>query len=245
MYENIAVENMSLENSFIETVFKSGGIDIGTDMLEIGLDQLVESDVLKEVPIIGTLTKLGKIAVSVNDRRLLKSALVFVQNINNGNVSDAKVIAHKEYLDNNSDKLKQEAERLIGLLDRQIGVEKSILYANLYASYMEYDELNWTEFCFISEVIDRLFLSDLTTLIDLISKYKYTSDDNRDTISLQRLNACGLVDYFNGMQVTLNESGEAIIARINIFGLVFGKYVLKIENAVHRVTINQGQYVMI
>ncbi len=71
----------------------------------------------------------------------------------------------------------------------------------IYASYIEFDELDWNEFQFLSEVIDRLFVSDLETLIDLISKIKYKTDDNIEFISLKRLDARGLVDFFNGMKV--------------------------------------------
>lgn len=214
-----------LNESFFKTVYGENAIDIGTDLLEVSLDQITENEVLKELPIVGTVVRLGRIAISVRDRHLLKSAIIFSQEVKK-NTKSEKLEKHRMQLLNNPKKLQEESEYLILYLDRQLEYQKSILYANLYKSYIEIEELDWDDFKELAGIIDALFISDIETLVDLNRRKRYVDGDSFDYFALKRLDAVGIVDYFNGTIVSNGKSNERIKAMINSAGQAFCEYVL-------------------
>lgn len=56
---------------------------IKSDMLNVGIDSVLSSDLIGDIPIIGTLYHFGKFAQNIYDRNLMRQTIVFIQELNN------------------------------------------------------------------------------------------------------------------------------------------------------------------
>lgn len=209
-----------LLSSFSQTIFENSA-DIGIDFLEIALDELTENETIKEIPVVGTIVKLGKTAIAINDRRLIKKMLIFIQEVNSGNIPEEKLVEHCEKLKNNPKKKQKELEYVIAILDKQIEYEESKLFAKLYIAYLKQD-ITWEIFNCFSDLLDRLVLYDLDVLLEIYNIYSYDEKDDPDVAQMSRLNSLGLVQYFNGTVVMIGNN-KNIKGRISCTGKLFCK----------------------
>lgn len=216
------MNNLELVPSFKESLF-SNTIDAGIDIVEVGIDQIIENDALKEVPIVGTIVKLGKTAIAIRDRHFLKKTFIFIQQINNGSISKKVLDKHKIELELNSNKMKKELEYIIILIDRHIEYKKTVILANFYKCYID-KKIDWRDFKVLAEILDAISLYDIDTLKDINSKKFYKETDKVNKLALMRLSSHGLIDYFNGMTVSNEKEFKNIIAKINNIGIVFVEY---------------------
>lgn len=78
------------------------------------------------------------------------------------------------------------------ILQRAIDNEKAKILANLFRSFVN-EDIDWYIFCDLSDVTDRLFISDLPALkkVYLENEIKY---DVLDSYHLDRLIALGLLE---------------------------------------------------
>ena len=72
--------------------------DIIGDYLELGIDSILENDSLKEIPIIKTFLSIGKITKNIRERNLIKNLVIFLNELNSGNIDKEKLNKHKEKL---------------------------------------------------------------------------------------------------------------------------------------------------
>lgn len=77
-------------------------MNIGSDFLEIPLDQLMDNDMLKDIPIVNTLVSLGKMAMNVRDLYLIKKTMVFIVGLNQNKLFREKLVRHKTKLEADS-----------------------------------------------------------------------------------------------------------------------------------------------
>ena len=68
------VEDSSLGGGaeLIRSIAKSPGRDVLTDARDISIDQVLESDIAKDIPVVGWVAKLAGVAVTVRDRMFAK-----------------------------------------------------------------------------------------------------------------------------------------------------------------------------
>ena len=207
-----------LVSSLAETIFDNSS-DIGIDFLEIALDEIIENETIKEIPIIGSIVKLSKTAIAINDRRLIKKLLIFTQKINAGNIPKEKIEKHRKELEENSKRKQRELEYIIAILDKQIEYEKSNILAKFYMAYLK-EHISWERFCCFSDLVDRLVLYDWDLLKEIYDKYSFGEKEAPDVAQMSRLNSLGLVQYFNGTVVMVGKN-KSIRGRISCEGKVF------------------------
>ena len=61
------------------------------DYLELGIDSILENDSLKEIPIIKTFLSIGKITKNIRERNLIKNLVIFLNELNSGNIDKEKL----------------------------------------------------------------------------------------------------------------------------------------------------------
>ena len=167
--------------------------DIIENYLEIGMDELIGNDFAKEIPIIDSITTMFKIGRNLYNRNLLKQTLIFLNEFNNNTLPQDKIIAYKSTINNNPKFCEKEIERVLILLNRIIDEEKAKILAKLYKEYIK-KEINWSEFCEMTEINDRLFVSDLKILKEIyLKKVEFTSNEEI-RMRADRLNSYGLVE---------------------------------------------------
>lgn len=166
--------------------------DIVGDYLELGIDSILENDSLKEIPIIKTFISVGKITKSIRERNLIKNLVIFINELNSGNIDKEKLKKHKEELNQNPKKAEKELGRILIILEQTIDNLKSSILGKLYKAYIN-QEIDWDLFVEFSEITNRLYINDLS-ILSLIFKNQLSDTSNRsDLYRIERLNSLGVV----------------------------------------------------
>ena len=102
--------NMSeLVPALKDTLF-SPTCEIIAEYAEIGIDALLDNEVLKGIPVVGTLSSLCKVGYNLHERNLIRQTLAFITEFNSGSISQEKLDEHREKLEANP----KEAEKELG-----------------------------------------------------------------------------------------------------------------------------------
>jgi hypothetical protein len=166
---------------------------IATNLLEIGLDSIMEEGLLKEVPILSTVVSLFKIGQSIKDRHQIKKLLNFIVALNNGIIDEEKREYYKNVVKDDPQKRKKELEYILISIDRYINSNKAQLLAKFYLAYLD-QKIDWNFFAKASEILDRFLPGDYDTL----QERSWTAiDDIQVSDSLIRLMSLGLVIVHN------------------------------------------------
>lgn len=202
--------------SFRESLFVEN-TDILIDISEYTIDNLIEmSDTLTDFPIIKTISATLKGFHNIYDRNLLKNTLVFIQELNSGEVNRDRYIAYKTTLEHNPSKCEKELGRVVLILNNIIDVNKSKMLAKLYKSYIN-KILTWEEFCEYSEIINRIFMEDIKILKDVYEGNVTCIDEtNNENYRIYRLNSIGIIDIKLDTIRVCNLSGKNIGQLVSI-----------------------------
>lgn len=181
----------SLIPSFKESIYDSSLKDVAVDVAEIGIDGILNLDILQQIPIVRLIIGTAKTAQNIRDRNALKQTVAFLKALRKKDISQEKLNKHKEKLDVDATFAEEELGRVLTILDSTLDVEKSKLLAGIYRAYIE-GLLDWGQFCELSDVTNRLFISDIQLLREI--NLKHVGDTTQcDTYRADRLAALGLV----------------------------------------------------
>lgn len=133
------------------------------EMSELGIDSLLDDGIFKSIPIVNVLIGVGKTAQNIYDRNLLKQTIKFINTFNHKNLSRAKLEKHREKLNNNPKYAEEELGRVIIALNSTVELKKTEFLAKFYRAYIN-EFISWEQYCEFSEIVSRLFISDLDLL---------------------------------------------------------------------------------
>ena len=166
--------------------------NIVEEYLEIGIDTVLENETLREIPIVKSLIGTAKIIKNINERNVLKNLVIFLNELNSGNINKDKLINHRKKLNSNSKFAEKELGRILIILNQIIDNEKSCLLGKLYKAYVN-QKINWELFCEYSEILNRLFIQDLKVMrLIYDGKLDNTSNYN-EMFRVERLNSIGII----------------------------------------------------
>lgn len=205
-----------------ETVIFDSMLETGIDLAEVGVDLLCEDEILRDIPILGTVFKLGKTVFSISRRMYIKKILIFAQEMQKGNVDRETLQKHKKELLADSKLYNSELETIVEYINRQVGYKKSKYYARAYMLYLN-QIIGYEDLIMFFEIIDQMFLNDIDTLKEIYEKDTLKEEDNYSTFSCKRLSNCNLIDFYNGMAVKDPDSGAMIFAKITYVGKYFSE----------------------
>ena len=177
--------------SFSSSLFNGSKDSIG-DIVELGIDSLLDDGLFKDIPIVSMLVGVKNTYQNIHDRNLLKQTLTFIKQFNSGTINEEKLNKYKKMLYEDSKKAEKELGRVLIILNSTIDMEKSQMLANLYKSYIN-EKINWNLFCEFSEIIKMLFLSDFN-IIRLIYSKQITDTSGIEIYPIDRLSSLGLVN---------------------------------------------------
>ena len=166
-------------------------ISISTELLEIGIDSLIENPVMKSLPVINTLCALCKVGYNLHERNLIKQLLSFISSYNDGTISSDDVEKHRLMLEESPIKAEKELSRILLILENQIETDQSEVLGNFYRAYVK-GEISWDQFFELSEANRRMFVSDYKILHSLSSNDRLKLG-SRDLYQSDRLISVGLV----------------------------------------------------
>lgn len=181
-----------LTGPFKESVFDDKLSDVFLEMAELGIDGLVDNDIIKAIPFVNCLIGVWKTGQNLYDRNLLKQSVTFINEFNSGNGLSEKMEKHKKKLTENPKMLEDELGRILIILNQIIDEEKSRILAIFYRAYIN-ERIDWQQFREYSEIVRQLIYIDIELL------RKIYQEEIKDTCCLpsyqvQRLNSLGLIN---------------------------------------------------
>ena len=179
--------NLSLALS--DSISEGAG-SVATELLEVGLDSILDDGLLKEIPILSTAVSLYKIGHGVKERHYVKKLAAFISAVNNGIVDEDRREFYRSKIVEDVAKRDRELEYLLLMIDRYIHSDKSEMLAKLYLKYLD-EKIDWTELTRYAETIDRFLPGDYNVLSSEITGRYFASSVDLD--AFQRLSALGLL----------------------------------------------------
>lgn len=166
--------------------------DIIGDYLELGIDSILENEILKEIPIFKSLLSVGKISKNIRERNCLKNLAIFINELNSGNIDAEKLRLHQEELKLNSKKAEKELGRVLIILDQTIDNIKASILGKLYKAYIN-QVVDWDMFIEFSEITNRLYINDLKILALIYNGNMNDTSNRADLYRVERLNSLGVI----------------------------------------------------
>lgn len=148
--------------SFQKSLFDSSKEIIG-DLLEVGIDSVLDDGLFRDLPVVGLLVGIKKTAQNLHDRNLLRQTLQFIKEFNDGTIDIDKLEKYKQSICDNTYKAEEELGRVLLYLNSNIELEKSKMLANLFKNYI-LEVISWDEFCEFSEIIKMMLIGDINYL---------------------------------------------------------------------------------
>lgn len=145
-----------IENSLIETVAEPN-LEITSDLLELGIEELAQNEVVTKLPVVGSIVAFGKTAVTVRDWIFVKNILAFLRGLNMIDAKKRQQWASKLADDRFRTRV---GEEVLSIIDRLKDNSKNLLAGKLFAAYIN-GHIDYAGFLRICEKLDRLFTSDL------------------------------------------------------------------------------------
>jgi hypothetical protein len=142
---------------------KNEAIDLVIDILDPRLDELLDVELLSEIPVLGTLTKLARLGLTVRDRLFLSKVSRFLTSLPTAREAEWREFQSKMQADQKF--VQRTGEVLVLLLERMNDLEKPQLLAKVFEAYRS-GLLTFEEFRRLGEVIDAAYIEDLKRLAD-------------------------------------------------------------------------------
>ena len=116
-----------------KTIFNSAADVIG-DYAEIGIDAVLESDALKAIPVVGTISAVCKVGYNLHERNLIKQTIEFLRGFNEKKLDQAVIDKHRVKLEANPVEAEKELGRVIILLGTHIENQQSVVLGSFYSA---------------------------------------------------------------------------------------------------------------
>ena len=201
--------------------------DIMGDYLELGIDSILENDSLKEIPIIKTFLSVGKIAKNIRERNLIKNLIIFLNELNSGNIDKEKLNRHKEELRQDHKKAEKELGRVLIILEQTIDNIKSSILGKLYKAYIN-REIDWNLFVEFSEITNRLYVNDLSILLLIYNNQLSDTSNRSDLYRIERLNSLGVVGLApKAIFIGTNASRQDSYITLNQIGKIYSNIIFR------------------
>lgn len=148
-------------SAVINVLRSDSAVDIGKEYLEIGVDTLLESGALKDIPLVNTVVGIFSIAGSVRDQLLTSKLLRFL--IQFSEVPLNERIAMAEKLNEDEQFAGRAGAAVIEILDRMESEKKPELAAKCFAAYAK-NEISFEELRRILLALERVPSFDIEKL---------------------------------------------------------------------------------
>lgn len=157
------MENSKINSSLLSVIGESGGKDLLEEASEITLDHLIDIEVLKDIPVVGSVRNLLKIATNINGYFFTKKLQRFL--IHLAEIPIERRQSFKAKLDRDKNFREKVSENLLILIDKLDDMLKPELLARAFSAYIM-EEIDYVTFRRISVAIDRCFVEDLPQLLE-------------------------------------------------------------------------------
>jgi hypothetical protein len=192
---------------------------ISAEYLELGIDTLIDNELIKSIPIIKTISGLYKFSKSAQEYFLTKKIVRFLFKIKD--VSQDEIQKTLLRIDSKKSHRIELGEHIVLLLDKFENIYKSDLLGNAFKMYLK-QQLTIDEFLRASHIIEKSYYDDLLKLevIDKKSKVNKITLENLISLGLLSLKPfkidTGIIgkdlrSELNKFDYSINDSGKLIL----------------------------------
>ena len=168
-------------------------LNLAGDWLSFGIDSVLKSNILNEIPVVQTVLGVGKAVLNIRERNSVKNLAIFLIELNSGNIDKDKLNEYREKLNNDPKTAEKELGRVLIILDQVIDNEKASILGKLYRAHIN-QEIDWDLLVEFSEITNRLFIKDIELLYFMWKKddsgYK---EEYEDRFRVDRIYSLGIV----------------------------------------------------
>ena len=223
----------SVVESFDQTLEKSNLVDTFSQIGEFAIDQAIQNDLLKDIPVFGLLVSGYKTVVNIKDFRLTQKVFKFLYHLQDTTPEERQKFTRK-YVETNQE---HTAAALLDILEKLNNGNSVPLVCNLMKAVIK-EQISVAQFNRLIIVIQR------TAFTDLVQLDKYVNEYDEDGLS-DALQAAGLIyqSVYDGGDAGSGESNSKFKISPNGFLLLrYGFLKNDIEENPRAMEINAGPF---
>ncbi len=191
--------------SLIDTLASSDLSGVLEDQAEVIVDRILKDGLLKDIPIISTITGAVKTVIAVRDYLLVLKLVRFLQGIN---ITEEERAHFEKTIGDDAEYRRTVGQNLLMLIDSLDDVTKADMVARLFKAFLQ-DNITYDEFKRFASVVESIFIGDLN---GFLSDW---TDINRRELYAKRLYLFGLAEMTFETEAFLVDNprtGKSLIA---------------------------------
>jgi len=149
--------NKDIGLSLVDTLASSDLSGVLEDQAEVIVDRILKDGLLKDIPIISTLTGAVKTLIAVRDYLLVLKLVKFLQGIN---ITEEERAHFEKTIGDDVEYRRTVGQNLLLLIDSLDDITKADMEAKLFKAFLR-DDITYDEFQRFSSVVERAFIGDL------------------------------------------------------------------------------------
>jgi len=134
--------------------------DLSAEALEVGVDQFIDNELLKEIPIFGGAVKIYNLSQRISEGFFMKKIARFLFQLKDIPKEKRERFIHK--LEDEKENRKV-GEKLLIMLNKLDEVDKASIIGNLFKAFIE-AKIDYNQFLRLSNLVDKSLLDDLFIL---------------------------------------------------------------------------------
>ena len=170
--------------SLVDTLASSDLSGVLEDQAEVIVDRILKDGLLKDIPIISTITGAVKTLIAVRDYLLVFKLVKFLQGIN---ITEEERAHFEKTIGDDAEYRRTVGQNLLMLIDSLDDVTKADMVAKLFKAFLR-DDITYGEFLRFASVVERAFIGDLNGFLG------EWVDINRRELYAKRLYVLGLAE---------------------------------------------------
>ena len=170
--------------SLIDTLASSDLSSVLEEQAEVIVDRILKDGLLKDIPIVSTITGAVKTAIAVRDYLLVLKLVKFLQGIN---ITEEERAHFEKTIGGDAEYRRTVGQNLLMLIDSLNDVTKADMVAKLFKAFLR-DDITYSEFLKFASVIESAFIDDLKGF------FNDWSDINRRELYAERFYLFGLAE---------------------------------------------------
>lgn len=173
----LSKKNGSLSETFSKEILNPT-IDLSIDYSEIYLDDLIENEALKEIPLVKSVVGVIKAGISINQFFFAKKLLSFIQEFNSKTLDPAKREKFQDRILKDHKFRKKVAEQTMVFIDRHIVITKTQVLAQLFSSFVE-NKISFDQYVSLSISLEKVHPDSFNFLKELSETNFEVSQDKK------------------------------------------------------------------
>jgi hypothetical protein len=150
--------NQNLEGKLVQSIEAKEIGELIVDYAEIGLDKLLEEEIVKDIPILRTAYSLVKVGLNIRDRLYIKKVYGFLVQVGQ---TDQK--EREKFIRDNCQNVRQFEEAVLLILEQADNMNKSTLIGKIFKNCI-LGKISYQDSLALSSIVNKMLWQDLENI---------------------------------------------------------------------------------